>query len=231
VAERTGLNRAAARRFLLTLRDLGYVASENDIFFLRPRVLDLGYSYLSSTDIRGLVQPLLEDLAERTGEATTLAVLDGTEALIVARACKRKFDLAIGSGSRLPLNKTALGHVLLAALPPNRLDALFKKAADIARETSAARDALRRRLQLVEKQNFASVQGLLNDRLVAVAVPVRDRNGLVVAALNVTSYTTPLNRTVVNSKFLQPLREIQSQIEAALRSSDAMPFASGELMG
>ena len=117
VAERSGLNRAAARRFLLTLRDLGYVASENDIYFLRPRALDLGYSYLSSANIRSMVQPLLDELAERTRDATTLAVLDETEALIIARACKRPFDLAIGSGSRLPLDKTALGHVLLAALP------------------------------------------------------------------------------------------------------------------
>ena len=145
VAERSGLNRAAARRFLLTLRDLGYVASENDIYFLRPRVLDLGYSYLSSANIRGIVQPLLDELAERTRDATTLAVLDETEALIIARACKRPFDLAIGSGSRLPLDKTALGHVLLAALPRGKLDSLFKRSPKLG-GSAADREALRRRL-------------------------------------------------------------------------------------
>jgi IclR family pca regulon transcriptional regulator len=231
VAERTGLNRAAARRFLLTLTDLGYIASENDIFFLRPRVLDLGYSYLSSANIRELIQPLLDKLAEQTEEATTLGVLDGTEVLIVARACKRKFDLAIGSGSRLPPSKTALGHVMLAALPDSKLEALFDKAPDLAGETAADKEAMLRRLKLVAKQGYATVQGMLNQRLVAVAVPIRNRDGQVVAALNLTSYTTPLNKTQVNDKFLPPLSETRSQIEAALRSSDAIPLMSDGFAG
>jgi IclR family pca regulon transcriptional regulator len=229
VAERSGLNRAATRRFLLTLCDLGYVASENDVYFLRPRVLDLGYSYLSSANIRGLVQPLLDELAERMQEATTLAVIDENEALIIARACKRIFDLAIGSGSRLPLDTTALGHVLLAALPRPKLDALFKRAPKLG-GSSADREALRRRLESVAKQGHATIQGLLNPQLVAVAVPICDRNGQTMAALNVTSYTTPLNRAAVNNKFLKPLSETKSQIEAALRSSDAIPLTSGNFM-
>ena len=102
-------------------------------------MLDLGYSYLSSANIRGMVQPLLDELAERTRDATTLAVLDETEALIIARACKRPFDLAIGSGSRLPLDKTALGHVLLAALPQPKLDSLFKRTPETRRQRRGPR--------------------------------------------------------------------------------------------
>jgi IclR family pca regulon transcriptional regulator len=231
VAERTGLNRAAVRRFLLTLRDLGYVACENDLFFLRPRVLNLGYSYLASTDVRGLTQPLLDELAEQTGEATTLAVLDGMEALILVRACKRKYDLAIGSGSRLPLHATALGHVLLAALSESKLEIFFRKSPDLSEISSAGKEALRRRLKLVKEQDYAGVEGLLNKQLVAVAVPIRDRNGQVVAALNVTSYTTPLKHNLVNKKFLKPLYAAKSQIEAALLSSDAIPLIGDEFTG
>ena len=108
-------------------------------YFWRPRLLNLGYSYLSSADIRSLIEPSLDELANRTGEAATLAVLDDTEALIVARACKRTDDLAIGSGSRLPLNKTALGHVLLAALPTPQLDALFKRTPKLGGSATIAR--------------------------------------------------------------------------------------------
>ena len=229
VSERSGLNRASARRFLLTLCDLGYVASEKDIFFLRPRVLNLGYSYLSSADIRSLIQPSLDELANRTGEAATLAVLDDTEALIVARACKRTYDLAIGSGSRLPLDKTALGHVLLAALPTPQLDALFKRTPKLG-GSATDRAALRKRLELVASQGHASVQGLLTPQLVGVAVPICDRNSRTIAALNVTSYTSPLNRSAVNNKFLQPLSDTKLQIEAALRSSNAIPLTGGNFM-
>lgn len=230
VAERTGLNRAAARRFLLTLCDLGYVGCDNGFFFLRPRILDLGYSYLVSTDIRGLTQPLLDELADATGEATTLAVLDGMDALILARACKRKFDLAIGAGSRLPLHRTALGHVLLAALPPAKLEMFLRKAPDLAGTSAAAKEALRRRLKAVRQQDYACVEGLLNGQLVAVAVPIRNRDGQVVAALNVTSYDTPLKPAIVSKKFLKPLSQTKLQIEAAIRSSDAIPL-NGEEFG
>jgi IclR family pca regulon transcriptional regulator len=225
VSERTGLNRAAARRFLLTLCDLGYVACEHDVFFLRPRALNLGYSYLSSANIRILIQPSLDELANRMGEAATLAVLDDTEALIVARACKRSLDLAIGSGSRLPLDKTALGHVLLAALPATELDALFKRVPKLA-GNSTDRTVLRKRLETVSKAGHAIVQGLLTPQLFGVAVPIHDRNGRTVAALNVTSYTVPHNRAAA-SKFLKPLSETRSQIESALRSSNAIPLSGG----
>jgi IclR family transcriptional regulator, pca regulon regulatory protein len=101
VAERTKLSRAVARRFLLTLRDLGYVGKDGEAFFLRPRVLDFGHQYFSSTNIWSLIQPLLVELAERTQEATTFGVLDDKEVLVVARAAKRMWDLAIGSGRKL----------------------------------------------------------------------------------------------------------------------------------
>ena len=156
-----------------------------------------------------------------------MAVLDGMEALIIARACKRKIDVAIGSGSRLPLGKTALGHVLLAALPPAKLTT-FLQAPTFAGETAAEKEALLGRLKMVKTQHYANIRGLLDQRLVAVAVPIRDRSGRVVAALNVTSYTTPPSQIVINNKFLRPLSETGSQIEAVLRSSDAT-IASHEL--
>jgi IclR family pca regulon transcriptional regulator len=114
-------------------------------------------------------------------------------------------------------------------LPQPKLEALFKRAPKLG-GAAADRAALRRRLESVAKQGHATIQALLNPQLVAVAVPICDRDGQTMAALNVTSYTTPLSRAAVNSKFLQPLSDTKSQIEAALRSSDAIPLASGNFM-
>ena len=136
--------------------------------------------------------------------------------------------VAVGSGSRLPLHATALGHVLLAALPAPALENYLRKGPTVADETPVNKEALRRRLKITQRNGYASIQGLLNPRLVAVAVPVRDRNGQVVAVLNVTSYTTPLTRTAVTDRFLGPLSETRSQIEAALRSSHAIPLIGEE---
>lgn len=213
VAERTKLSRAVARRFLLTLRDLGYVGTDGEAYFLRPRVLDFGHQYFSSTNIWSLIQPQLVELAERTQEATTFGVRDELEVLVVARAAKRMMDLAIGSGSRLPILQTSLGRVLLATRSDDEIDTVLSAMA-VGKEE---RSRLRKEFALARRQEYALVQNELTPKLVAVAVPVHDRNRQVVAALNVTSYT--VNRKTLLSTFLPLLLETRSQIEATLRSS------------
>ncbi len=215
VAERTKLSRAVARRFLLTLRDLGYVGTDGEAFFLRPRVLDFGHQYFASTNIWSLIQPLLVDLAERTQEATTFGVLDGHEVLIVARSSKRMWDLNIGGGSRLPILKTSLGRVLAANLPDADQDAMFS-ALNVSEKERAQ---LRKEFSAVRRQEFAIVQNEFAPKLIAVGVPIYDRNRQVAAALNATSYT--VSRKVLVSEFLPLLTETKMQIEAALRSSNA----------
>jgi len=220
VAERAGLNRAAARRYLLTLRDLGYVASEHDSFVLRPKVLDLGYAYFSSANIGASIQPLLAELAERTQEAATFAVRDDLNVLVVARAAKRMWDLSIGAGTRLPLTQTALGKVLLANAPEVDVTAVLTAIKIPAGE----RTPLLRNLKQIQRQGYAVVQAEFAPKLAAIAVPILDRDNRTAAAINVTSYT--ITRASLIADVLPMLRDTKAQIEATLRSSDTSGLIS-----
>ena len=126
VADQTGL--------LLTLKELGYVDSDGRHFSLRPRVLELGYSYLSSLPVWEIARPHLEELAAVVRETTSASVLDGTDIVFVVRVeTKRIMSMTLGVGSRLPAWATAMGRVLLADLPKDRLDAYFEMAAEAMR--------------------------------------------------------------------------------------------------
>src|SRR5512146_1451718 len=124
VAARTGLTRAVARRNLLTLRHLGYVAQDARVFYLRPRVLELGYSYLASLGLGEIAQNPMEELSHRVGESCSMAVLDDADIVYVARVpVRRVMSIALGVGARLPAFATSMGRVLLAALDDAELDA------------------------------------------------------------------------------------------------------------
>ena len=117
VAQRTGLTRATARRLLLTLGELGYVSTNGRHFSLTPRVLDIGYAYLSSLNIEQIAQPYLEALSERVNESVSVTVLDGADIIYVAHVpTKRIMTISLGLGSRLPAYCTSMGRVLLAEL-------------------------------------------------------------------------------------------------------------------
>jgi IclR family pca regulon transcriptional regulator len=219
VAKRTGLTRAAARRFLLTLKDLGYVGADGDTFYLRPRVLDLGYHFFATNDVASLIQPVLAELADRTQEATTFGVLEGNDVLIIARSSKRLWDLHVSTGSRLPLLQTSLGLVLLSAEPGERqlaiLNSLLQSKDDIRRTLS--------QLEETAKKDYYISRRELSPNLTAVAVPVRDSKQNVVGALNLTSHTSTLSHAALKQKVLPLLRDATSQIQAAIRTSE-IPF-------
>ncbi len=129
VARRTGLTRAAARRFLLTLADLGYVRSDGKHFALTPRVLELGYAYLSSLSLPEIAEPHLERLAAEVRESSSVSVLDGDEIVYVGRVpTSRIMRVSINVGTRFPAYATSMGRVLLAALAPEALDAYLARA-------------------------------------------------------------------------------------------------------
>lgn len=213
IARITGLSRAATRRFLMTLRDLGYVGSDDDAFFLRPRVLDLGVGYLGSLRVGTLIQPLLVELAAQTKEAATFAVADGLDVLIVGRATNRVVDLSIGSGTRLPVQSTALGHVLLSGVAEERLtailDALGLDAAGIA--------SLRDQVSAVCRYGYAVYEHDVAPNLRGIAVPIVNDKHETVAALNVTSFRASRSELVEN--FLPVLMESRKEVENALRLS------------
>ncbi len=128
VAERTGLTRASARRFLMTLQSLGYIGSEDRQFFLRPRILDLGFAYLSSVPVFDIVEAHMEALVQQVQESSSASVLDGTDVIYILRVpTKRIMSVQIEVGTRLPAYATSMGRVLLAALGPEQLDNYFRQ--------------------------------------------------------------------------------------------------------
>ncbi|MCW5730349.1 MAG: helix-turn-helix domain-containing protein [Alphaproteobacteria bacterium] len=228
LATKVGIPRSAARRFLLTLRDLGYVGVDGDYFFLLPRVLDLGHGYLASNNIDLMIQPLLHALAQETQESASLAVLDRSEVLVVARATYRYIDLEVGPGTRMPAYATALGQVLLAALPPEKLASYLAGARLAAHTDRTIRSgtALRTRLTKVARQGVAIVRGELVGDLHAIAIPVRDAGGTVVAALNVSTHGNRLRRPLDLAGTLELLQRTRMQIEAGLRAMSHISLGS-----
>lgn len=195
-AERTGLTRAAARRILLTLEGLGYVAQEGRDFRLTPKVLELGFAYLASQPWWHVAQPLMEELTHTLHESTSAAVLDGDDIVYVLRVPAQKImSINLGVGSRLPAHCTSLGRVLLAGLPEDerarRVHAMRLTAQTPKTVTDPER--LLGILGEVRRKGHALVNEELELGLMSLAVPVLDRGGRVVAALNVS--TQPQRRT------------------------------------
>ena len=190
VAVATGLSRASARRFLHTLVELGYVRSDGKQFELTPHVLRLGTAYLSGLGLPQLAQPHLERLSAEVGESTSAAVLDGTEIVYVARVSTRRImTVGITVGTRFPAFATSMGRVLLAYQGAAELEAYFLTA-DLRPPTPRTvhtESELRPLLAEVSAQGWAEVDSELEVGLFSLAAPIRDVDGAVVAAINVST--------------------------------------------
>jgi IclR family pca regulon transcriptional regulator len=226
VALRVGLARAAARRCLLTLQHLGYVGARGRSFFLLPRVLELGYSYLSSLDLTDLAQRPMEDLSRQTGQSCSMAVLDAHDIVYVVRVpARRIMSIALNVGARLPAFATSMGRVVLADLAAESLErwlgGLQPRAITV--HTKATPSALRDELARVRQQGYALVAQELELGLLSIAVPVRGVNGRAIAGLNVSMPYTDSGRQVAVRTLLPALRTAQTAIERAIVSSGWMP--------
>jgi IclR family transcriptional regulator, pca regulon regulatory protein len=225
VAERTGLTRAAARRFLLTLQELGYVGSTGRQFSLRPRVLALGYAYLSSFSVAQIAQPHLEDLAEELHESCSVSVLDGDDIVYVARAsANRIMTIALTVGTRLPPYPTSMGRVLLAWLPPDEIDAILGRTPlrKLTEQTVVDPDELKQILATVWAQGWATVDQELEAGVRSVAVPIRDSSGKVVAAINASAHAARVPMRTLEKQFLPRLLDAARQIDAELATRMAV---------
>jgi IclR family transcriptional regulator, pca regulon regulatory protein len=219
VARRTDLSRAAARRFLLTLVDLGYVRQDGKLFRLTPKVLGLGYAFLSSLSLPAIAEPHLERLVQEVHESSSMSVLDGADIVYVARVpTSRIMTVAINVGTRFPAYATSMGRVLLAALDDATLESYLATLAveRFTPHTVADTTELRARLLETRQQGFALVDQELEHGLRSVAAPVRDRHGTVVAAVNVSSNTSRVTRERARRELLPPLLRAVSYIEADL---------------
>ncbi|WP_019816399.1 IclR family transcriptional regulator domain-containing protein [Saccharomonospora saliphila] len=219
VAKATGLTRAAARRFLLTLADLGYVRTDGKYFTLTARVLELGYAFLSSLSLPQVVQPHLERLSAEVHESSSVSVLDGTDIVYVARvSVSRIMAVSINVGTRFPAHATSMGHVLLAGLPPAKLAEYLSSATfdPLTPRTITSPVALRDELDTVRERGWALVDQELEEGLRSVAVPLHDKDGAVVAAVNLSTHASRTTAESVRRELLPPLRATAERIEADL---------------
>ncbi|WP_144791344.1 IclR family transcriptional regulator C-terminal domain-containing protein [Kocuria palustris] len=223
VARRTGLSRATARRLLLTLEQLGYVRTVGREFELTAKVLEIGYAYLSSLELPEIAAPHLRRLSERLGESTSVAVLDGSDIVYVARVQARHImNVAISVGTRFPAHATSMGRVLLSELPDDEVRVRCEGPLEHppAARTVSTLDGLRRRLAEVRRSGYADVDQELEAGLRSVAVPVRDAGARVVAAVNVSMRVGATAADPV-AGILPALRECAAGIERDLSAAGA----------
>ncbi|MFI9488617.1 IclR family transcriptional regulator C-terminal domain-containing protein [Promicromonospora sp. NPDC052451] len=219
VAREAGLSRASARRFLHTLVELGYVASDGREFTLRPAILDLGYAYLSSLTLPEIVQPHLRELSAQVGESSSVAVLDGADIVYVARvATHRIMNAAIRVGTRFPAYATSMGRSVLAHAEPAEVDAYLASTtlSALTSRTVTRPDDLRAVLAQVREQGWALVDQELEEGLRSVAAPLRDGTGRVVAAVNVSAPVRRGEIAEILEHLLPPLQAAAAAIESDL---------------
>lgn len=219
VARRADLPRAAARRFLQTLHTLGYVRSDGRDFALTPRVLELGFSYLSALSLPAIAQPHLERLSRDIDESVSAAVRDGHDIVYVARVPTRRImSVGITIGTRFPAYATSMGRVLLAAEPADRVAELIGAARPeaLTPRTRTDVDELTAELARIREQGWALVDEELEQGLRSLAVPVHGRDGTVVAAVNVSASARG-DVGEWRDRCLAPLTAAAAAIDAELR--------------
>jgi IclR family transcriptional regulator, pca regulon regulatory protein len=220
VADGVALPRTAVRRFLLTLIDLSFVRTDGKRYWLTPRVLRLGLSYLATLPYWRDAQPALEELCTRVQQSCALSVLDGEDLVYVQRQhAKRILPMSPSLGNRLPAHAVSMGRVLLAGLEDDELETYLQNAklVPLTAATLVDRDRLREATHAVRKQGWAWVDGELDESICGLAVPVKDRNGATVAALNVSLPSGEFTQAQAVERFLSELRVAASRLRASDR--------------
>ena len=222
VATQTGLTRAGARRILLTLQTLGYVKSDGKHFRLTPRILELGFAYLSSLPIWNLAEPVMERLSEQVKESCSAAVLDGADIVYVLRVHTHKImSLNLGVGSRLPAYCTSMGRVLLAGLSDAEVERHLRDSDLRACTQHTVTDIfqLMKSINQVRVQGWCLIDQELEEGLISMAAPVLNQAGETVAALNISGQANRTSAKVMQHSMLPALREAVTSISLLLRSS------------
>ena len=223
VARATGLTRAAARRFLLTLVKLGYVRNDGREFSLRPRVLELGYAYLSGLALPEVAAPHMEELVARLHESSSISVLDGHQIVYVVRVpTKRIMTVAISVGTRFPAYATSMGRVLLAQLSDDELERYLAEATfeRLTSRTVTNPARLRTIVRDAARQGYAIVDQELEEGLRAVAAPIRGAD-VGSAAINVSAHASRVSMGAMRGQILPALLETARQIEADLQAQSS----------
>jgi len=226
LASATGLSKPTVRRILLTLEALGYARSAGSHFNLTPKVLGLGYAYLSSLSLTGAAHPLMEALTDQLQESTTLSALDGVDVVYLNRVHRHRISsMALAVGTRLPAHATSSGHVLLADLMPDALADYFAKAAlkKLTDRTLTTKAALVDRLKIVRTRGWDIVDQELELGRISAAAPIRDASGIVVAALSFSCGSHQNSVEQIETKFVPMLRRTAEKISAAMGGNGYAP--------
>lgn len=220
VARRVGLSPAAARRSLITLEAMGYVGKAEKHFFLRPRIMTLGSAFHFSARVDEVLQPDLRALVDRFGDAASVGTLDGDDVIYVAHvSVQRARRVAAVAGARYPAHCTALGRVLLAALPETRRNNWLEESElrPLTEKTVTDKAALAAILKEVRTEGYATTVDQLDYGITALAVPIRDADGRTIAALNSSGYTGMVTPADLVRDRLPALRETASHIAHEIR--------------
>ena len=226
VAERAGLTRAGARRYLLTLQELGYAGQSGRQFFLTPKLLSLGYAYLSSMPLWAFGEPILERLVEGLGETCSLSVLDDLEIVYVLRIpVHHILPVRVTVGSRLPAYCTSMGRVLLGGLTDAQLKHYFTRAEFRAYTPRSVTDParLRKIIAADRAKGYSWVTGEMGQNISGLSVPVRDPQGRVLAALNISVNRPLTNEKRLIAKLLPRLQRAAEQMSVSVAISKRPP--------
>jgi len=219
VAGRAGLTRAGARRLLLTLEELGYASHIGRQYFLTPKVLSLGYAYISSMPLWNIAQPILGRLVQETNETCSLSVLDDTDVVYVLHIPVRRI-LNVGGnvGSRLPAYATSMGRILLGGLPPREVSGLLSKVKMVSYTHSTITDVakLKKVIALDIERGYSWVDGELEEHICGLSVPVFDAERKIIAALEISINHPRISRDAVIKKYLPSLRLAADQMSRSM---------------
>lgn len=219
VADIAGMSRTAARRYLLSLCHFGYAGTDGKLFWLAPRVLRLGQSYLASARLPRLVKPFLQRLSVSCGETVNLSVLDGHEVVYLAHSPgPRMVSIGFHAGTRVPAHLVSPGYVILASRPDDELMQWIgeHEFAGYTPHTVVTPEAYLAQIEMTRRLGYSYTQQQLDIGLRGLSVPVRDRKGRCLGAIGLTLQLGASSRDEVVNRLVPLLLETQQMLQAAV---------------
>ena len=225
VAKRTNLARATARRFLYTLQALGYVETDGKLFWLTPKVLNLGYAYLSSQPLVELIQPYIKEVSDLTCESCSVSVLDLPDIVYIARSLTQQImSVSLHIGTRLPALSTSMGRALLAALPDEKIENLIdsEKINIFTKHTLTDKTSIMNEVMKVRKEGYSLVNQELELGLCSVSVPILNKEGKAVAAINISSQPQKMDKKRLKDELIPSLQVAAGKISEVLPTDECL---------
>lgn len=232
ISERTLLARPTVLRLLLTLEELGYMRNQDNLYSLTPKVVDLGMAYVSALGLYGAAKPHMENLSKEVDQTISLAELDGSDIVYTGRVEVPKIvSVGVTVGARLPSASTALGRVLLAAVPDSELPTVLStpSLSMYIPRTRFTAEHIRPRLQTVREQGWAESDEDLQYGVQAIAAPIRGEDGRVFAAIGLGTHTSEVEKGIVRERYLPLLLETARSIESDWEHCRKLPTMESAL--